>query len=65
MTPYLIIKVVNTANKKVLFERVITGVPFSDVPFSQIIESLDFLYHSIEHTILFDCSTIQPIETIG
>lgn len=65
MTPYLIIKVVNRSNGKSLFERVVTGVPFDSVPFSQIIQSLDFLYKSIEHTIIFDCSTLEPIKTIG
>lgn len=65
MTPYLMIKVINRSNNKVIFERVITGVSFDSVPFAQIIQSLDFLYKSIEHTIIFDCSIIEPIKTIG
>lgn len=65
MTSYLIIKVVNRSTGKTMFERVVTGVPFSDVPFGDIVSSLDFLFKSIEHTILFDCSTVEPIKTIG
>ena len=53
MTNYLTIKVVNRTTGKVLLERLFTGVPFEDVPFFTIVESLVLLYRSFEHSIIF------------
>lgn len=62
MTQQVRIKVINSSNGKVIFERYIPSVySVGDIPYSILIDAMECLFKGQPHSIEFIVHTIEPI----